>query len=193
MSAVSVRRPTHESSSSTSRQSTTASNRARPTSRRRRRTRRRRDGRLTRDPLHLGRHSATLSFTQLGLLELAAKRTLEGAVIGRRRAGLGQLHVGSDGLSEPRVEDPHHALAPYAGDESGQHPDVEETIKRRVEPYFVLAGNVCALLAAEDHVNCFSTTERSFRTPKASSPAGKTTRPREPSPSGRERRSTRGH
>src|SRR5689334_20991645 len=31
MSAVSVRRPTHESSSSTSRQSTTASNRARPT------------------------------------------------------------------------------------------------------------------------------------------------------------------
>jgi hypothetical protein len=34
-------------------------------------------------------------------------------------------------------------------------PDIEETIKRTVRPYFVLAGNVCALLAAEDHVNLF--------------------------------------
>ena len=34
-------------------------------------------------------------------------------------------------------------------------PDVEETIKRRVQPYFVLNGNVCALLAAKDHVNVF--------------------------------------
>jgi hypothetical protein len=34
-------------------------------------------------------------------------------------------------------------------------PDVEETIKRRVQPYFVLDGNVCALLAARDHVNVF--------------------------------------
>jgi hypothetical protein len=34
-------------------------------------------------------------------------------------------------------------------------PDVEETIKRTVQPYFVLAGNVCALLAAKDHVNVF--------------------------------------
>jgi hypothetical protein len=34
-------------------------------------------------------------------------------------------------------------------------PEVEETIKRRVQPYFVLAGNVCALLAAKDHVNVF--------------------------------------
>ena len=34
-------------------------------------------------------------------------------------------------------------------------PDVEETIKRRVQPYFVLEGNVCALLAAKDHVNVF--------------------------------------
>jgi hypothetical protein len=34
-------------------------------------------------------------------------------------------------------------------------PDVEETIKRRVQPYFVLDGNVCALLAAKDHVNVF--------------------------------------
>jgi hypothetical protein len=34
-------------------------------------------------------------------------------------------------------------------------PDVEETIKRTVQPYFVLEGNVCALLAAKDHVNVF--------------------------------------
>jgi hypothetical protein len=34
-------------------------------------------------------------------------------------------------------------------------PDIEETIKRRVQPYFVLDGNVCALLAAKDHVNLF--------------------------------------
>ena len=30
-----------------------------------------------------------------------------------------------------------------------------ETIKRRVQPYFVLQGNICALLAAKDHVNVF--------------------------------------
>ena len=30
-----------------------------------------------------------------------------------------------------------------------------ETIKRTRQPYFVLAGNVCALLAARDHVNVF--------------------------------------
>jgi hypothetical protein len=34
-------------------------------------------------------------------------------------------------------------------------PDVEETIKRTVQPYFVLDGNICALLAAKDHVNVF--------------------------------------
>lgn len=34
-------------------------------------------------------------------------------------------------------------------------PEVEETIKRSVQPYFVLAGNICALLAARDHVNVF--------------------------------------
>ena len=34
-------------------------------------------------------------------------------------------------------------------------PDVVETIKRRVQPYFVLDGNICALLATKDHVNVF--------------------------------------
>jgi hypothetical protein len=34
-------------------------------------------------------------------------------------------------------------------------PEVVETIKRTRQPYFVLQGNVCALLAAKDHVNVF--------------------------------------
>jgi hypothetical protein len=34
-------------------------------------------------------------------------------------------------------------------------PGVVETIKRTVQPYFVLEGNICALLAAKDHVNVF--------------------------------------
>lgn len=34
-------------------------------------------------------------------------------------------------------------------------PELAETIKRTVQPYFVLQGNVCALLAAKTHVNVF--------------------------------------
>ena len=34
-------------------------------------------------------------------------------------------------------------------------PEMAETIKRTRQPYFVLRGNVCALLAAKDHVNVF--------------------------------------
>ncbi|MGI9149490.1 MAG: DUF1801 domain-containing protein [Chloroflexota bacterium] len=34
-------------------------------------------------------------------------------------------------------------------------PEVTETIKRTNRPYFVLQGNICALLAAKDHVNIF--------------------------------------
>jgi hypothetical protein len=33
--------------------------------------------------------------------------------------------------------------------------EVVETIKRANRPYFVLEGNICALLAAKDHVNVF--------------------------------------
>jgi len=32
---------------------------------------------------------------------------------------------------------------------------VTETIKRTNRPYFVLDGNICALVAAKDHVNVF--------------------------------------
>ena len=45
-------------------------------------------------------------------------------------------------------------------------PEIEETIKRTVQPYFVLDGNVCALLATKDHVNLF------LYDPTASDPAG---------------------
>lgn len=34
-------------------------------------------------------------------------------------------------------------------------PEVQETIKRSVQPYFVLNGNICALLGAKDHLNIF--------------------------------------
>lgn len=33
--------------------------------------------------------------------------------------------------------------------------EIVETIKRTNQPYFVLNGNVCALLATKDHVNVF--------------------------------------
>ena len=34
-------------------------------------------------------------------------------------------------------------------------PEIEETIKRSVHPYFVLDGNVAAFLAAKDHATIF--------------------------------------
>jgi len=37
----------------------------------------------------------------------------------------------------------------------GADQEVTETIKRTRQPYFMLAGNICALLAAKDHVNVF--------------------------------------
>jgi len=37
----------------------------------------------------------------------------------------------------------------------GADAEVAETIKRTSQPYFVLEGNICALLAAKDHVNVF--------------------------------------
>ena len=34
-------------------------------------------------------------------------------------------------------------------------PEVAETIKRTVQPYFVLQGNIAALQATKDHINVF--------------------------------------
>jgi hypothetical protein len=64
---------------------------------------------------------------------------------------------------DPRVDDYIAALPPWQQDICHRlrelihaaDPEVAETIKRRVQPYFVLEGNVCALLAAKDHVNLF--------------------------------------
>lgn len=65
---------------------------------------------------------------------------------------------------DPRVDDYLRALPPWQIDLCRRlrevihaaDPDVQETVKRRGQPYFVLEGNVCALLAAKDHVNLFT-------------------------------------
>ena len=65
--------------------------------------------------------------------------------------------------SDPRVDDYINRLPGWQRDLCqglrkvihDADPDIEETIKRTVQPYFVLNGNVCALLAAKDHVNLF--------------------------------------
>ncbi|MBV9166224.1 MAG: DUF1801 domain-containing protein [Solirubrobacterales bacterium] len=64
---------------------------------------------------------------------------------------------------DPRVDDYISALPEWQRDICEQlralihaaDPEVRETIKRTVQPYFVLKGNICALLAAKDHVNLF--------------------------------------
>lgn len=69
----------------------------------------------------------------------------------------------SDVQPDPRVDDYINRLPAWQRDVCGRlrkvihdaDPDIEETIKRSTQPYFVLHGNVCALLAAKDHVNLF--------------------------------------
>jgi hypothetical protein len=64
---------------------------------------------------------------------------------------------------DPRVDDYISKLPPWQQEICHEvrdlvhaaDPEVEETIKRAVQPYFVLSGNICALLAAKDHVNVF--------------------------------------
>jgi hypothetical protein len=64
---------------------------------------------------------------------------------------------------DSRVDDYIEALPEWQGDICRElrdlihvaDPEVTETIKRSVQPYFVLDGNICALLAAKDHVNLF--------------------------------------
>src|SRR5512142_2268173 len=56
-----------------------------------------------------------------------------------------------DGLPEWQQQICRHVRAlVHAAD-----PAVVETIKRTRQPYFVLEGNICAFLAAKDHVNVF--------------------------------------
>jgi hypothetical protein len=64
---------------------------------------------------------------------------------------------------DPRVDTYIDALPGWQRDICAQvrdlvhsvDPAVTETVKRTVQPYFVLDGNICALLAAKDHVNVF--------------------------------------
>ena len=66
-------------------------------------------------------------------------------------------------LADPRVDAYIDALPPWQQAicrevrdlVHGADPEVAETIKRTTQPYFVLQGNICALLAAKDHVNVF--------------------------------------
>jgi hypothetical protein len=66
-------------------------------------------------------------------------------------------------VQDPRVDDYLETLPSWQHDVFSQvrdlvhdaDADVEETIKRSVQPYFVLEGNICAFLAAKDHVNVF--------------------------------------
>ena len=67
------------------------------------------------------------------------------------------------GNREPRVDDYIAGLPEWQQQLFGElrdliheaDPDIAETIKRTRQPYFVLEGNICALLAAKDHVNIF--------------------------------------
>ncbi len=66
-------------------------------------------------------------------------------------------------IADPRVDAYIDALPDWQQDICrevrelihGSDPEIVETIKFRDRPYFVLDGNVCALLAAKDHVNVF--------------------------------------
>jgi hypothetical protein len=64
---------------------------------------------------------------------------------------------------DPRVDQYIEALPEWQRDVARQvrrlvheaDPGVAEVIKRARQPYFVLQGNICALLGAKDHLNVF--------------------------------------
>jgi hypothetical protein len=66
-------------------------------------------------------------------------------------------------VADPRVDEYIDALPPWQQAicrevreiAHGADPEVEETIKRSVQPYFVLRGNIAALQSTKDHVNIF--------------------------------------
>src|SRR5688500_20129128 len=65
---------------------------------------------------------------------------------------------------DPRVDEYIDALPPWQQEICREvreiaheaDPELVETIKRQVQPYFVLQGNVAALLAAKNNVNVFT-------------------------------------
>ena len=66
-------------------------------------------------------------------------------------------------MTDPRIDDYIDALPGWQQEICREvrrlvheaDPEITETIKRTHRPYFVLRGNVCALLAAKTHVNVF--------------------------------------
>jgi hypothetical protein len=81
----------------------------------------------------------------------------------RRTVHHGMLDRMGDSATDPRVDAYIDALPEWQRSICRQvralvhaaDPQVMETIKRTDRPYFVLQGNICALLAAKDHVNVF--------------------------------------
>ena len=69
----------------------------------------------------------------------------------------------TDTTTDPRVDSYIDALPDWQQDicrrvralVHAADPEVMETIKRTDRPYFVLQGNICALLATKDHMNVF--------------------------------------
>lgn len=66
--------------------------------------------------------------------------------------------------TDPRVDDYIGQLPTWQSDLCSRlrevihaaDPEMRETVKRRGQPYFELSGNVCAFLAAKDHINLFT-------------------------------------
>lgn len=98
------------------------------------------------------------------------RRWCGGAVIRLRQVvalhrvvGAGRHDGSMSYTKDPRVDDYINALPDWQQAVCHQvrdlvhaaDPEVEETIKRTVQPYFVLKGNICALMGTKDHVNVF--------------------------------------
>ena len=67
----------------------------------------------------------------------------------------GRAHPGVDAYIEGLPSWQQHICGQLREIVWAADPGIEETIKRSVQPYFVLDGNVCALQATKDHVNLF--------------------------------------
>jgi hypothetical protein len=80
----------------------------------------------------------------------------------RRLAGCGRACI-VHAMRDPRVDDYLNAAPDWQREIMSRvrdllheaDPAIEEQIKRTVQPYFVLEGNVAAFLKTKDHVNVF--------------------------------------
>jgi hypothetical protein len=69
--------------------------------------------------------------------------------------GMGVLHPGVDAYIDNLPDWQSNLCRELRAAVHAADSEVEETIKRSLQPYFVLHGNVCALLATKDHINLF--------------------------------------